>query len=89
MLVFMNCQVVLICKSLKRNRNRDVKKKKRAIQCPSKMSYQTSCSQVGPWKWNWRGNEKEKKNGSDGKGEEKEMEKESKKKKIGKEKRKH
>lgn len=27
MLVFMNCQVVLVCKSLKRNRNRDVKKK--------------------------------------------------------------
>lgn len=73
MLVFMNCQVVLVCKSLKRNRNRDVKKKKKkrkAIQCPFKMSYQTSCNKDGPWTEGLKGEWEGEKIGSDGKGEE-------------------
>lgn len=57
MLVFMNCQVVLICKSLKRNRNGDVKKKKKKqfsalLKCPTKHSVlrlaaEKDCTETG------------------------------------------
>lgn len=70
MLVFMNCQVVLVCKSLKRNRNRDVKKKKSDsvpfLKCPTKHP----TVRLVPGKRDWRGDGKEEKNGNDGKGEE-------------------
>lgn len=85
----MNCQVVLICKSLKRNRNRDVKKKKERFSALLKCPTKHPAVRLVPGNGTGEGMKRRKKNGSDGKGEEKEMEKESKKKKIGKEKRKH
>lgn len=45
------------------------KKEKKAIQCPFKMAYQTSCDKVGHWKEGLQREWKGEKIGSDGKGE--------------------